>query len=290
VNVPNPGYKLKPEMFVHAGVHSKPFVSGKVPEEQEAPLLVPASAPLITGTRAVAYVAVPEKEGVFEGKEIVLGPRVGDYYIVKEGLEEGEKVVVNGAFKLDSDLQIQAKPSMMSPEGGAAPGHHHAIDEARESRGAAPVPTAFRESIDAVADVYFDIHYALSSDSLTDAQKGTEKLLEKLAKVDMKLLSGNAHMEWMNEQKRIENSSRKLGQSKDIEDARIQFEILSEALTTVIRTFSTGKTEIYRFHCPMAFDNKGAYWLQKDKDTRNPYFGASMLLCKDSVEPLLKEK
>jgi Cu(I)/Ag(I) efflux system membrane fusion protein len=259
-------------------------------EGQEAPLVIPASAPLITGKRAVVYTAVVGKEGTFEGKEIVLGPRAGDYYLVKEGLKEGESVVVNGAFKIDSDLQIQAKPSMMSLEGGAAPGHHHAIDGARESRGAAAAPAAFRESVDAVADAYFDVHYALSCDSLADAQKGTEKLLEKLAKVDMNLLSGSAHMDWMKEQKKIEDSSRMIGRAKDIEAARTQFEVLTGSLTAVIKTFGTGKTEIYRFHCPMAFDNKGAYWLQKNKDTRNPYFGASMLICKDSVEPLISGK
>jgi len=96
------------------------------PAEQEAPLVVPASAVLVTGKRAVVYVAVPGKEGVFEGREIVLGPRAGDYYLVKEGLREGESVVVNGSFKIDSALQILAKPSMMSPEGGGpVPGHQH---------------------------------------------------------------------------------------------------------------------------------------------------------------------
>ena len=80
------------------------------------PLVIPASAPLITGKRAVVYVAVPEKDGAFEGREIVLGPRVGDYYIVMSGLEKGEKVVVNGNFKIDSEMQLRAKPSMMSME------------------------------------------------------------------------------------------------------------------------------------------------------------------------------
>ncbi len=92
---------------------------GYVPAgEPEPPLVIPATAPLITGKRAVVYVAVPDKKGVFEGREIILGPRAGDYYIVNEGLREGELVVTNGAFKIDADLQIKAKPSMMSPGGG----------------------------------------------------------------------------------------------------------------------------------------------------------------------------
>jgi Cu(I)/Ag(I) efflux system membrane fusion protein len=90
----------------------------KVGTPQEAPLVVPASAPLITGKRAVVYVQVPATEKpTYQGREVVLGPRAGDYYIVESGLQEGETVVTNGNFKIDSALQIQAKPSMMNPEG-----------------------------------------------------------------------------------------------------------------------------------------------------------------------------
>jgi YHS domain-containing protein len=54
---------------------------------------------------------------VFEGRDVTLGPRAGDYYAVRAGLSEGEPVVVKGAFKIDSSLQIQGRPSMMAPGG-----------------------------------------------------------------------------------------------------------------------------------------------------------------------------
>ena len=95
-------------------------------EPNEAPLVIPASAPLITGKRAVVYVQVPDRpEPTFDGREVVLGPRAGDYYLVKEGLAEGEIVVTKGNFKIDSALQIQAKPSMMSEKGEKPPPSHH---------------------------------------------------------------------------------------------------------------------------------------------------------------------
>jgi len=82
------------------------------------PLVIPTSAPLITGKRAVVYVRLPDTDKpTFEGREIVLGPKATDYYIVEGGLTEGEVVVTNGGFKIDSALQIQAKPSMMNPQG-----------------------------------------------------------------------------------------------------------------------------------------------------------------------------
>jgi Cu(I)/Ag(I) efflux system membrane fusion protein len=97
--------------------------------EQTAPLLIPASAPLITGKRAVVYVEVPGKaKPTFEGREIVLGPRAGEYYIVKKGLDEGEKVVTRGNFKIDSAMQIEAKPSMMLPAGRNTPAGNHNIE------------------------------------------------------------------------------------------------------------------------------------------------------------------
>lgn len=100
------------------------YIKADLPDE--APLVIPASAPLITGKRAVVYVQMPNTEKpAYQGREIVLGPRAGDYYIVKSGLAEGEIVVTNGNFKIDSAMQIQAKPSMMNPEGGKAPSGHH---------------------------------------------------------------------------------------------------------------------------------------------------------------------
>ncbi len=100
---------------------------GYVTAEQagEPPLVIPASAALITGTRAVVYVRLADTEKpTFEGREIVLGPRAGDYYLVKDGLSEGEQVVTKGNFKIDASLQIQAKPSMMNPQGQEVPLQH----------------------------------------------------------------------------------------------------------------------------------------------------------------------
>lgn len=102
---------------------------GYVPREEGErfkPLVVPASAVLVTGVRAVAYVELTDTEvPTYEGREVVLGPRAGDFYIVEQGLMEGERVVTNGNFKIDSALQILAKPSMMQPhqhENSAAEG------------------------------------------------------------------------------------------------------------------------------------------------------------------------
>ena len=110
LNVDNQDAKLKPGMFVRA------LSSDTSTEDSaESPLLIPVSAPLLTGKRALVYVQVPDQPGTYIGREIILGPRQGNFYQVKSGLLEGELVVTRGNFKIDSAIQLQARPSMMNP-------------------------------------------------------------------------------------------------------------------------------------------------------------------------------
>ena len=96
-------------------------------KEGKYPLIIPSTAPLITGKRAVVYIENPDSPGIYTLRQIILGPRAGESYIVYKGLFKGERVVTRGNFKIDSASQILGKPSMMMPGGGAKPmkGHSH---------------------------------------------------------------------------------------------------------------------------------------------------------------------
>ncbi len=96
-----------------------PFVGGRSKRGSKPPLVIPASAPLLTGERAVVYVKDPTKN-TYQGREIELGPKAGKHYVVMSGLEEGEIVVSRGAFTIDADLQIRGSQSMMNPVAGSA--------------------------------------------------------------------------------------------------------------------------------------------------------------------------
>ena len=110
IEVKNQDRRLLPGMFVEASVQS--HTSGQTAEE--SPLLIPATAPLFTGRRSIVYVELPEaEEPTYEARVVTLGPRMGDLYPVLSGLEEGERVVIHGAFAIDADLQIQGGESMM---------------------------------------------------------------------------------------------------------------------------------------------------------------------------------
>lgn len=245
-------------------------------EQLKPPLIIPRSAVLRTGKRAVVYVERSPEKPVYEGREIVLGPRTGDFFIVQSGLHEGERVVSNGAFKIDSALQIQAKPSMMNPQEGtvemsSTATHTHKIAVGQD----------FRARMEAVLEAYFSIQRALAKDQLLDAQASATQLLERLGKMTGDSLPPESMSSWKESENQIRKAAEALIKADSLDHARGgDFALLSEVLSQAIGTYGTSQTKaVYWMYCPMALKNKGAHWLQDHPDIKNPYFGSSMLGC-----------
>jgi Cu(I)/Ag(I) efflux system membrane fusion protein len=411
LNAPNPDGRLKPEMLVHAMLRPTPAETGDVVTPAMAagtpPLVIPATAPLVTGRRAVVYVAVPDAPGTYEGREVVLGPRAADHYLVRRGLAEGEMVVVHGSFKIDSAIQILAKPSMMTPEGGGG-GMEHQHGPAAQPAGAAaaaataipvtfrqqidaalssyekisqsvqaedlgrarkefsslgkalqmvdatplsgharmvwlefamllgndavvgsesrslweanrtlqvlqghvdriqrelglgqtahaataaeplePIPTAFQARVARVLDAYLAVHEDLAADRFDEAQEGMKSLEKAIRAVDMAALKGRAHKVWLEHLSEFNEQLKAAGDSRDMASLRAVFLPISRTMTVVVESFGIEPGQpVYEIRCPMAFDGKGGNWLQKDKDVRNPYYGAMMFRCGDVVRTL----
>ncbi len=296
---------LKPGMFVRGVVHSRLDADGNVvaedqPVTEDAPLLIPASAPLITGKRAVVYVEVPDEDGtVFEGREVLLGPRAGEAYVVKEGIEEGELVVTNGAFKIDSELQIRAKPSMMSPEEmDVIAGHDHEEGGAGDDQAAGPVhqageaeriavSEAARRALEPVYDAYFKVQMALANDDPERAEKAFTELGQATNAVEMALFEGQAHNRWMGISAHVQDAAEDGAAAGDIVESRDAFFYLSLAMIELHDTFGHA-TDIpyYLTFCPMARDNAGAYWLQTEDIVWNSFYGDMMLRCGEIKQEL----
>jgi len=93
----NPGYFLKPGMFVSVQIAS---------ELDPSAVLVPDSAVLRSGERNTVFVAL--SGGKFDPRTVVLGPEgERDTVEVTSGLQAGERVVTSGQFMLDSESQLR---------------------------------------------------------------------------------------------------------------------------------------------------------------------------------------
>ena len=328
VDVPNPDGRLKPGMFVRAVVRAtigeggrvrQPDMGGKwmcpmhpsvvkedpgdcticgMPLERaetlpfvddakdmEPPLVIPATAPLITGERAVAYVEVPDrKKPTYEGREIVLGPRAGDYYVVAEGLEEGERVVTRGNFKIDSALQIQAKPSMMSPE-DEEPEHR------KHARARLEAPEQLAGLIGEALQDYYALQEALVAEDVQGASGAARALRANLESADVSFDDPAVEQAWRDRAPALRATAGTVVEADGIAAQRKHFAHLSGLVHELLVTFGVpGDEPIYVLHCPMAFDNEGADWLQPDRETRNPFYGAKMLKCGEVVHTLKPQR
>lgn len=251
------------------------------------PLIIPASAPLFTGERAVVYVEDMEADiPTFIGKTVVLGPRAGKFYIIKSGLKEGDNVVVNGAFKIDGELQIRARPSMMSPRKKKVKNVFVAEQKFDKVKG--EVSVNIRKSLGKI----FTTYLTLSDMLATDNYKGTKKALDAYKKaVDNTVVENNKKYSQL--KKSIEIIQKKLDKIKfvqTIDEARNMFEIFSDQTIILEKVYGHKiNKKLNLTFCPMAFDDKGAYWLQTSDVVNNPYYGSKMLKCgtiKKSYNPV----
>lgn len=251
----------------------------------DAPIVVPSSAVLRTGKRAVVYIKKPNtKQPAFDGREVMLGSEADGSVVVVSGLAEGDEVVTHGAFKIDSALQILAKPSMMNPAGGGpTPGHDHGGTPA-VAKGAAPAASGAHAGPNAlpgltlepalarsILPAYFKLQTALAADDLAGAREALRAMM-KVTGHDgplPALLHGLLDAE-------------KLDTLREPAFAHV-----SNAMIAALKKEPAAlEGAVIRMHCPMAANNRGADWLQSTEALRNPYFGSAMLTCGEIVERL----
>jgi membrane fusion protein, copper/silver efflux system len=268
MEVNNQGMQLKPEMFVKGIIKSK--FSAQTGLKGQS-LMISKTSVLWTGTRSVVYVKAPGSEfPSFQMREIILGPRAGDFYVVKNGLQEGEEIVTNGVFAIDAAAQLSGNYSMMN----------------RPVSKRISVPNKFKTQLTELINRYFDLKNTLVKDDFISTKNNSEKISQSLRSVDMKLLDDNAHNAWMEQEKQLRKSIDLISKAKDIEEQRKHFENLSDALIESAELFGLTIDMVYVQFCPMAFDDKGAYWLSESDKILNPYFGDMMLTCGEIIKKI----
>ncbi len=297
VEVNNKGHKLLPEMFVNG------IIKANLSSANDA-LIIPKSAVLWTGKRGVVYVKVPHEKTIsFVYREVILGADLGDFYVVSKGLEDGEVVATNGVFRIDASAQLLGQKSMMNPEGGkVSTGGHAGMDMGGDSKketvkkeegkeedmsgmimiDKSKIDKKFKKQLGLVVDEYITLKDALTKDDAVAAKSQVTNIKLALKNVDMILLLGDAHNVWMKALTNINKNLESIQNNTNIEAQRKAFGLLGKDLSDVVDMLgliAPDKKTVYLEFCPMADDNKGAFWLSYDKDIANPFFGQSMPTC-----------
>ena len=274
---------FKPGMFVTANIEGSTAKNDEV-------LSIPASSVLWTGERSVVYLKTNPDQPIFEMREIKLGNQIGNEYEVVEGLFVGNEIVTNGTFTVDAAAQLQGKKSMMNKDGGKVmTGHegHLGMDNNASNKESdhtnmnerLEVSEKFQQQLNSVYNAYINLKDALVIEDSISTSANATTLLNKLNKVDMKLLSDNkAHNHWMSLEGEIKSSATSISETSDIKSQRDHFKHLSSHLINAVQLFGINE-KVYVEFCPMADNNNGAYWLSKEEKVINPYFGEAMLTC-----------
>ncbi|HFE47638.1 MAG TPA: efflux RND transporter periplasmic adaptor subunit [Nannocystis exedens] len=263
VEVANRDGQLSPGMFAQAVI----MAGGDKPKSQ---LVVASSAPLFTGRRSVVYVELPDQEQpTFELREVRLGPKAGPVYPVLSGLSEGERVVSRGAFLLDADLQLSGGRSMMTLSD----------DSDLDDESALRVTPAFLESISPLVEAYLSAQEKLVADDFAGAKSALAEVATAVNELEP---PGSREVleAWQESASALSGHTRHAAKAESIGDARSAFEMVSLEIERVLQRFGNPTAEPLRVaFCPMAFDSRGARWIQRDEPLQNPYYGEAMLRC-----------
>jgi membrane fusion protein, copper/silver efflux system len=267
--VQNTRGRLKPEMLIRGRVYTEHSIEPKN-------FRIPTSAVLWTGKRSVVYVQLPDREiPTFEYREVEIVERTSQTTIVSSGLELGDEIVVNGAFTIDSEAQLNNQRSMMNQ---LIEGEERASADRLQLRG------DHKSSFDRALSQYIALKDHLVASDSDAAKKSANELLETLNAIPELIEDEEVFELWSSRQNNAVEGTKGIAETTDLEEQRAFFQELSNAVIFWIRHFDTPGELFYIQNCPMAFDDEGADWLSLEEGIKNPYYGDRMLRCGFTVE------
>ncbi|MGE3309260.1 MAG: efflux RND transporter periplasmic adaptor subunit [Limisphaerales bacterium] len=245
-------------------------------------LLLPRSSVLSPARNPVVY--VDHGNGVYQRKPVRLGRFGDDDYEVVDGLQPGERVVIQGNLLIDAQAQINetlAAAEEIPPQAprGDSPPASSSPQVPDLSATSGETTTAIRAFLVA-AD---SLRSALASDDLPAFHRASEALAPRLLALRTTLSAhpnGSALVD-------ILPDSTPNTASADLRVARRDYHAFSTPLVTLARALRSRSDEfkdLKVFRCPMtaeSFDGAPprAEWIQWSAGIRNPWFGAEMIEC-----------
>jgi membrane fusion protein, copper/silver efflux system len=160
--------------------------------------------------------------------------------------------------------------------------------ETAKAKAAIDVPDNFQSQLDNTVKAYLSLKNALVASDTTQASAKAGDLLASLNQVDSASLSGEVARKWSGYKNSLSRAAQTVQASQKLDEQRLRFEDLSAAMYAMVNDFGS-QTTLYKQYCPMAFDDKGAFWLSAQSEIKNPYFGDAMLTCGEVQETLAFE-
>ncbi len=133
---------------------------------------------------------------------------------------------------------------------------------------------------------YLQVKNALADDNGNDASAGGKAITDAMTKLDQSSLSATqkkAYDAVADDMK--ENAEHINENSGKIAHQREHFEMLSQDMYDLAKSFD-GNQKLYKDFCPMANNNKGAFWISETKEIKNPYLGKKMPECGEVKEEI----
>jgi Cu(I)/Ag(I) efflux system membrane fusion protein len=146
------------------------------------------------------------------------------------------------------------------------------------------VDKGFLEQLNGVYEATIPLKEAFIESDLAKVNVEADHVIKALGNVNAELLGTEAHQIWMENLMDIAHLASKMKSNTSLEDARQNFALYNKALYRSFKFLGHEGKPIYYQYCPMAFDNKGAYWLSDTKEIRNPYLGDKMMTCGSTKE------
>ncbi len=119
---------------------------------------------------------------------------------------------------------------------------------------------------------YHELRDALSKDNMTNAKEHADALGKELAT--------------LNGCEPTAITAKTIGNAKSIKEQRDAFVTLNKDLVPFFKAAPVESGKAFVAFCPMANDNKGAYWLSTAKEIKNPYYGEEMISCGEVKETI----
>lgn len=149
-----------------------------------------------------------------------------------------------------------------------------------------PVGKETQNELEQVIDAYLRLKDALVSDDEEAVNIAVGLMAEKASAVVPEQLEGEGLEAWQNHKTLYDAKLKEMKHISGLENKRSYFSHLSEIMYCTIKSFGLKQGNLFAAYCPMALDNKGAYWISDSKEIRNPYMGAKMPTCGEIKEEL----